>query len=132
MPSPIIHTSPYPRVNHDNLNASCTDIDSESPCKRRPDTGQPCVLLKDPKTCDICKNCLLLGKGNAVPTHADALPKCMVIDCDIGATIGGYCSICYNIICTRRNTWSQRHKTDPPGWWLNRPIINNNNNHGYL
>lgn len=39
------------------------DITS-SPCRRRPDTGKPCVLLDYPKDNTSCENCGILGKGN--------------------------------------------------------------------
>ena len=43
-----------------------------SPCKKRPDSGEPCFLLDKPKNNYVCFNCgLIPGKGKIILSNQE-------------------------------------------------------------
>ncbi len=107
---------------------------TSSPCKKRPDTGAPCILLHEPKTNPSCENCAILGRGDCwepekyIPDQ-DVLHDKRLIECkwpgcyDRTRSASGYCINHVGTIKARCKAWNRDHGDDPvPPEWLHRPI----------
>jgi hypothetical protein len=127
---------------------ACVCRPASSPCRRRPDTGRPCVLLKKHKDNSICSNCgLIPGKGRRVWSDAEIIaaikagllePRieiaritpqshnphpCAFPDCPEIIKKGKMCREHGAIVANRRQAWAQKYPGPPDPAWVFRPII---------
>jgi hypothetical protein len=129
---------------------SCACRPTASPCRMRPDTGEPCALLRHTKDNTICLNCgLIPGKGNIVKTNQEiksaidngllrpptqikiAIEKrepafCQFPDCGkrLRKHTGKYCNLCGMTVSNRRKSWANRWGDDSeaPIEFLHLPV----------
>ena len=97
-----------------------------SPCRRRPDTGEPCVKLKADKNCPECENCYLMGRGdckdptsynhNSIPQYAPrktVYQECRWTGCT-ETTKGNHCGYHAPHYSNRMRRWKQLHGDKKP------------------
>lgn len=107
-----------------------------SPCKKRPDNGEPCFMLDKPKTNLVCEDCKFLG-GRTYKTNRELRlewkeesakkEKCIFPGCNKKVmNKEKYCADCLSRIISRSKAW-KRDNGDVaiPIEWLHRATMTN-------
>ena len=128
--STMVDTVGLERTNYSDVGITV------SPCKCRPDNGDPCFMLDKPKNNNICEDCKFLG-GRTYKTNRelrtewreDSLMKeeCVFPGCT--TRIMGkdsYCADCLSRIIARRRAWQRMNgDVEVPMDWLHRATMTN-------